>query len=84
MLTLILLYIISGLIIGALARLVVPGRNPIGIVMTILVGIAGSILGGLVSHALGLNNLLSLVAAVAIAALIVYAISGSRRRRVLR
>jgi uncharacterized membrane protein YeaQ/YmgE (transglycosylase-associated protein family) len=44
--------IIGGLIIGALARLLLPGRDPMGILMTILVGIGGSLLGGLVGKAL--------------------------------
>ena len=41
--------IIIGLIAGALARLIMPGRDPMGIVMTIILGIVGSILGGMVS-----------------------------------
>lgn len=44
--------LVGGLIIGALARLLVPGRNPIGIGGTILLGIAGSFAGGLVGRAL--------------------------------
>ena len=38
---------ISGLIVGALARLALPGPDPMGIGMTILVGIAGSFVGGI-------------------------------------
>ena len=44
--------IIIGLIAGALARLIMPGRDPMGIVMTIILGIVGSIVGGLVSWAI--------------------------------
>jgi len=44
--------IIIGLIAGALARLIMPGRDPMGIIMTIILGIVGSILGGLVSWAI--------------------------------
>jgi uncharacterized membrane protein YeaQ/YmgE (transglycosylase-associated protein family) len=40
--------LIQGLIVGALGRLAVPGPNPMSIMQTILVGIAGSFLGGLV------------------------------------
>ena len=43
---------VSGLIIGALGRLAIPGRQPMGCFMTILVGIGGSLLGGLVGEAL--------------------------------
>lgn len=41
-------WIIIGLIAGALARLIMPGKDPMGILMTILLGIAGSILGGFI------------------------------------
>ena len=37
--------IITGLIVGAVARLLVPGRQPIGIILTLLAGIVGSLLG---------------------------------------
>ena len=39
---------ISGLIVGALARLALPGPDPMSIWMTILIGLAGSFIGGLV------------------------------------
>ena len=44
----ILWWIILGLIAGALARLIMPGKDPMGIIATILLGIAGSIVGGFV------------------------------------
>lgn len=74
---------LSGLIIGALGRLAIPGRNPMGIFMTILLGIGGSLIGGLVTRALGLGTSLSFVAAVLAAAGLVYLVSGSRRRGVV-
>lgn len=40
-------WIIFGAIVGALARLIMPGRDPMGWVLTILLGIAGSVIGGL-------------------------------------
>jgi uncharacterized membrane protein YeaQ/YmgE (transglycosylase-associated protein family) len=43
---------LSGLVIGALGRLLVPGRQPIGCLMTVLVGLGGSFLGGLVGNLL--------------------------------
>jgi len=46
-------WIIFGLIIGALAKLVMPGRDPGGIIVTILVGIAGALLGGFLGRAAG-------------------------------
>lgn len=40
-------WLIFGAVIGALARLLMPGRDPMGWVVTILLGIAGSVVGGL-------------------------------------
>lgn len=49
-------WLIIGLIAGALARLIMPGRDPMGIIATILLGIVGSVLGGLVSMAIWRNS----------------------------
>ena len=46
-------WILFGLVVGALAKLVMPGRDPGGIIITILLGIAGAVLGGFVGRALG-------------------------------
>ena len=43
-----------GLIIGALAKLVMPGHDPGGILVTMLLGIAGALVGGFVGRLLGL------------------------------
>jgi uncharacterized membrane protein YeaQ/YmgE (transglycosylase-associated protein family) len=45
----ILSWIITGLIVGLIARALVPGRQSLGWVMTILLGIAGAFVGGLIS-----------------------------------
>ncbi|MDQ3751432.1 MAG: GlsB/YeaQ/YmgE family stress response membrane protein [Actinomycetota bacterium] len=42
----ILTYIIVGLIVGALARLLMPGKDPIGIIATIAIGVIGAVAGG--------------------------------------
>ena len=47
-------WILFGLIVGALAKLVMPGRDPGGIIVTMLLGIAGALLGGFLGRALGL------------------------------
>jgi uncharacterized membrane protein YeaQ/YmgE (transglycosylase-associated protein family) len=52
MLGLILTLLVVGLIAGALARLLVPGRDPIGIGGTILIGVIGSFVGGFIGYAL--------------------------------
>jgi uncharacterized membrane protein YeaQ/YmgE (transglycosylase-associated protein family) len=49
----ILSMIIVGLIVGALAKLFMPGRDPGGIIVTMALGIAGSVLAGWLGHALG-------------------------------
>jgi uncharacterized membrane protein YeaQ/YmgE (transglycosylase-associated protein family) len=75
----ILALVLSGLIVGALARLALPGPDPMSIGMTILVGIAGSFIGGLVMLAItGGRNAGGIIVSVAGATLIVYLI---RRRR---
>jgi uncharacterized membrane protein YeaQ/YmgE (transglycosylase-associated protein family) len=71
--------LLSGLIIGALARLALPGPDPMGIGTTILVGIAGSFIGGLVMYAItGGRNGGGIIVSVLAATGIVYLI---RRRR---
>jgi len=52
MIGLIIGLIISGLIVGALGRLAIPGPNPMSIPVTILVGIGGSLIGGLIGRAI--------------------------------
>lgn len=49
-------WIIFGIIVGAIAKLLMPGRDPGGFIVTILLGIAGSILGGFIGRALGLYS----------------------------
>jgi uncharacterized membrane protein YeaQ/YmgE (transglycosylase-associated protein family) len=42
-------WLVIGLVAGALARLIMPGKDPMGLLATIILGIVGSVLGGLVS-----------------------------------
>jgi uncharacterized membrane protein YeaQ/YmgE (transglycosylase-associated protein family) len=70
--------IVLGLVIGALARLALPGPDPMGIGATILVGIGGSFLGGLITSLLAGRNAWSFLVAVACATGIVYLIRRSR------
>ena len=46
--------LIIGLIVGALAKLIMPGKDPGGIIVTILIGIAGAFIGGFLGRAIGL------------------------------
>lgn len=81
--------IIIGIIIGVLARLVLPGRQRIGALMTVLLGIGGALIGGIVASAIGtgdiweLNLIGTIVGVIAAAGLIAGAESmgiGSGRR----
>jgi len=74
--------IILGLIIGALARLVVPGSNPIGLLMTLLLGVVGAVVGGLIANAAGIESLIvQYLIALAIAAVLVFAVTSFQRGR---
>jgi uncharacterized membrane protein YeaQ/YmgE (transglycosylase-associated protein family) len=77
MIVYILALILSGLVVGALGRLAIPGPNPMTIPMTIAVGIGGSLLGGLVGTLL-FNRSGGLVLAVLGAALIVWLLEKRR------
>ena len=72
-----ILLMLGGLFVGALARLALPGRDPLTIPQTILVGVAGSFAGGLVSWRLRPHGG-SIVLSVAFATLIMYLIRRSR------
>jgi uncharacterized membrane protein YeaQ/YmgE (transglycosylase-associated protein family) len=52
--------IVVGLIIGALARLLMPGRQKMSIVMTMVLGVVGAIIGGLIASALGWGKITEL------------------------
>jgi uncharacterized membrane protein YeaQ/YmgE (transglycosylase-associated protein family) len=49
-------WIIFGLIVGIVGKFLMPGRDPGGFIVTILLGIAGALLGGFVGRALGFYN----------------------------
>lgn len=50
-------FIILGLIAGAIAKLIMPGDDPGGLIVTTLIGIAGAIIGGLIASALNIGEL---------------------------
>jgi uncharacterized membrane protein YeaQ/YmgE (transglycosylase-associated protein family) len=49
----ILSWIVFGLVVGIIAKLLMPGRDPGGFIVTILLGIAGALLGGVIGRAMG-------------------------------
>lgn len=67
--------IVSGAIIGLLARLLVPGRNPIGVIATLLVGIVGAVVGGYLGDLIEVANWLSWIFGIVIAAVLVALLS---------
>jgi len=52
----ILSWIVMGLIIGLLAKFIMPGKDPGGFIITVLIGIAGSFVGGFIGSFLGLGK----------------------------
>lgn len=84
----ILAWIVLGLIAGAIAKLILPGKQPGGIIITIIIGIVGALLGGFIGSLIGLgpidefsigNILLAIVGAILV--LVIYgAVTGRRGR----
>jgi uncharacterized membrane protein YeaQ/YmgE (transglycosylase-associated protein family) len=74
--------IIVGLIAGAIAKLIMPGRDPGGIIVTILLGIAGSLVGGFLFG--GADNTVGLIGSIvgALILLLIYRLIIGRRARV--
>jgi uncharacterized membrane protein YeaQ/YmgE (transglycosylase-associated protein family) len=52
----ILYWILMGLVVGLLARLLMPGKDPRGLIITILLGIGGALLGGFLASSLGIGS----------------------------
>jgi uncharacterized membrane protein YeaQ/YmgE (transglycosylase-associated protein family) len=71
----IIVWLVIGLVIGGLARLLVPGRQHIGLLMTMLIGIVAAVLGGIITTAvLGAGHtVITFVVALVAAALLVSA-----------
>lgn len=79
-------FIVAGLIIGALARLLRPGKQNLSIWMTLLLGLAGSVIGGVVANLLGTGgifelNVLGFVVAVIAAILLIGVAEGVSSKR---
>jgi uncharacterized membrane protein YeaQ/YmgE (transglycosylase-associated protein family) len=72
--------IIVGLIAGALAKLIMPGRDPGGIIVTILLGIAGSLVGGFLFGRGGTAGIIGSIVGALILLLIYRLIVGRRAR----
>jgi uncharacterized membrane protein YeaQ/YmgE (transglycosylase-associated protein family) len=83
-----ILFLIFGLVVGALARLIVPGKEPGGWLVSMVLGVAGAFLGGLIGRAFGMYGsdvtrggfIMSLLGAV----ILVAAYHAVTRRRMVR
>jgi uncharacterized membrane protein YeaQ/YmgE (transglycosylase-associated protein family) len=75
-------YIVVGLIVGLLARLLMPGRDPIGLLGTLLIGVVGAVLGGWLAGAFFKEtDGVDWLASIGVAMLLILLVrSGSRRR----
>ncbi len=80
----ILSWVLFGLVVGIIAKLLMPGRDPGGFIITILLGIAGALLGGFIGRAMGFYGpnqgagwLMSIVGAIILLAL--YRLAVGRR-----
>ena len=82
----ILSWIVMGLIVGALAKWIMPGKDPGGIIVTILLGIAGAFVGGFIGSILGFGtvtgfNLGSFVLAIGGAVLLLILYRSMKRKQ---
>jgi uncharacterized membrane protein YeaQ/YmgE (transglycosylase-associated protein family) len=77
------LLMLTGLIVGALGRLVLPGRQDVGLLATSLIGIAASLLGGVLADVFNAGWIIRFLVGVALAAIgiLLYASSDYGRRR---
>ena len=78
--------IVVGLIIGALARLVKPGKQRIGLLMTLLLGVGGAIIGGLIASLIGTGsifelNIIGFIVAVIAAVLLIGVAEGTGAKK---
>jgi uncharacterized membrane protein YeaQ/YmgE (transglycosylase-associated protein family) len=83
----ILSWIVFGLVVGIIAKLLMPGRDPGGFIVTMLLGIAGALLGGFIGRAMGFYGpnesagwLMSIGGAILL--LVIYRVAIGRRRTV--
>jgi uncharacterized membrane protein YeaQ/YmgE (transglycosylase-associated protein family) len=82
----IIVYIVIGAIVGAAARLVLPGKQNIGTALTVGLGIVGAVVGGWITNAAisGNHNVISFIVSVVVAAILVALVAGRSRTGITR
>ena len=65
-------YLIGGLVIGVLARLIKPGADPMGWIMTIILGVLGAVIGGWAAANFGLGGIMTWVVAIVAAIVLLF------------
>ena len=78
-------YILVGLIVGLLARILVPGRDPVGLLGTLVIGVIGAVLGGWLAGAFFEETAgVDWLASIGVAVLLVLLVRAGSRRRAWR
>jgi uncharacterized membrane protein YeaQ/YmgE (transglycosylase-associated protein family) len=82
----VLIWIVFGLVVGVVAKFIMPGRDPGGIIVTIVLGIVGALLGGWIGRALGVYQpgqpagfIMAVIGAIVVLAVYRLAFSGHTR-----
>lgn len=74
-------YVIGGAVIGVLARLLKPGADPMGWIVTILLGIVGAVIGGQLSVMLGITSTIMMWAIAILAAIVLLFLYEAMRKK---
>ena len=72
--------LVAGAVIGVVARLLLPGRQPIGMLLTVVLGIAGALAGGALGDVILDNWVVNFILGVAVAALLIAVVAGAQAR----
>ena len=82
----VLIWIVFGLVVGVVAKFIMPGRDPGGMIVTIVLGIVGALLGGWIGRALGMYQpgqpagfIMAVIGAIVVLAVYRLAFSGHTR-----
>jgi uncharacterized membrane protein YeaQ/YmgE (transglycosylase-associated protein family) len=84
--TAIVIWIVTGLVIGAVAHLIMPGHQRIGILLTIVIGMVGSLVGGFLTNAvLGAGHtVITYIVALVLAVLLILALEHPKAKKYYR